>query len=322
MILSILKIIGLVLLVILCVLLALILLVLFVPVRYAAEFEYDDQSLRLDVKVTWLLSMIRCYAGLRNKDFFYKVKALFFSIIDSTRAPKEEKTTKKQSEYEKTPPQDNEKAGENEAKRENKTVQNVKASDNTENEPAREPTQENAEPEQKDETSRESVKQEPVPEEKPISGSEKKQKKQGKKFRFPFKIMHPADIYDKIVRTLMDVSRKIDKICAQIVSEENRETVLFVLAQIKKLLYHIRPRKHGIYLKLGMKDPALTGQIMGAYSVLNSVFGMNFILEPVFDYEVLETRGYVKGHIRVISLLIIAIRLYRNKVIRKLIRRK
>lgn len=309
MIVSILKIIGLILLVILCVLLALILLVLFVPVRYAAEFEYDNQSLRLDVKVTWLLSMIRCYAGLRNKDFFYKVKALFFSIIDSTRAPKEEKTIKKQPEQEKTPSQDNEKAGENEVKREDKTVQNVKASDNTENEPAGDETQKN-------------VREEPAPEQKTPGNSEEKQKKQGKKFRFPFKIMHPADIYDKIVRTLMDVSRKIDKICAQIVSEENRETVLFVLAQIKELLYHIRPRKHGIYLKLGMKDPALTGQIMGAYSVLNSVFGMNFILEPVFDYEVLETRGYVKGHIRVISLLIIAIRLYRNKVIRKLIRRK
>lgn len=309
MILLILKIIGLVLLVVLCVLLALILLVLFVPVRYAAEFEYDNKALRLDVKVTWLLSMIRCYAGLRNKDFFYKVKALFFSIIDSTRAPKEEKTTKKQPEQEKTPPQDNEKARENEAKRENKTVQNVKASDNTENEPAGDKTQKNE-------------REEPAPEQKKSDDSEEKQKKQGKKFRFPFKIMHPADIYDKIVRTLMDVSRKIDKICAQIVSEENRETVLFVLVQIKKLLYHIRPRKHGIYLKLGMKDPALTGQIMGTYSVLNSVFGMNFILEPVFDYEVLETRGYVKGHIRVISLLIIAIRLYRNKVIRKLIRRK
>ncbi len=301
MILSILKIIGLVLLVILCVLLALILMVLFIPVRYAAEFEYDDKSFRLDVKVTWLLSIVRCYAGLQNKAFFYKVKALFFPIIDSTRTPKEEKTTKKQDE---TASKDVEKE---------------------EKEPAEEPLLQDNEKHGKntvEEALRKNVNSEPVSEVEPHSGSEKKQKKPGKKFHFPFKIMHPVDIYDKIVRALMDFSRKIDKICAQIVSEENRETVLFVLVQIKELLYHIRPRKHGIYLKLGMKDPALTGQIMGAYSVLNSVFGMNFILEPVFDYEVIETRGYVKGHIRVISLIIIAIRLYRNKVIRKLIRRK
>lgn len=316
MILSILKIIGLVLLVILCVLLVLILMVLLIPARYAVEFEYDDKALRLDVKVTWLLSVIRCYAGLRNKEFFYKVKALFFSIIDSTRTPKEEKTTKKQQKREEPSEhaervQDipsGEASGEHAASKPNDAAQGAVK---------QEPAQEEAA----------ALKQEPPqgsvePLEEPHSGSGKKQKKPRKKFRFPFKIMHPADIYDKIVRTLMDLGRKIDKICAQIVSEENRETVLFVLAQIKELLFHIRPRKHGIYLKLGMKDPALTGQIMGAYSVFNSVFGMNFILEPVFDYEVIETRGYVKGHIRVISLLIIAIRLYRNKVIRKLIRRK
>lgn len=293
MILSILKIIGLVLLVILCVLLVLILLVLFVPVRYAAEFEYDDKSLRLDVKVTWLLSIIRCYAGLKNKDFFYKVKALFFSVIDSKRAPKEEKEPKKE------PPVQNTKQ---EAEAENVT----KAAEERRQEPKTESV----------------AREEPEPEEEHTSKTAKQEPKAEKKFRFPFKIIHPADIYDKIIRALMDFSRKLDKICAQIVSEENRETVFFVLAQIKELFYHIRPRKHGIYLKLGMKDPALTGQIMGAYSVLNSVLGMNFILEPYFDREILETRMYVKGHIRVISLIIIAIRLYRNKIIRKLIRRK
>lgn len=277
MILSILKIIGLILLIILCVLLVLILLVLFVPLRYAVEFEYDSAHMRLDAKVTWLASIIRCYAGLRGRNFFYQVKALFFSIKDSTREPKAKKNNKKKTKTQQAAPEQEQTA-------------DGKA---------------------------------PSASEPPKDEAEKQNgRKSRRSFRFPFRIMHPADIYDKIIRTLMDFSRKLDKICAQIVSEENRETVLFVLGQIKELLYHIRPRKHGIYLKLGMKDPSLTGQIMGAYSVLNSVFEMNFILEPYFDREILETKLYFKGHIRIISLIIIAIRLYRNKTIRKLIRRK
>lgn len=311
MILSILKVIGLILLVILCVLLVLILLILFVPVRYAAEFEYNDKSLRLDVKATWLLSIIRCYAGLRNKDFFYKVKALFFSVIDSKRVPKEKKK--------KTP------VVREEPRKEMPAEEHVKEQE-TSSSDIQEHTMETdvAEEEPSEEVKPQNVTEKPddVEKEPQNKNEQKSRKKPKKEFRFPFKIIHPADIYDKIIRTLMDFSRKLDKIWAQIVSEENRETVLFVLGEIKKLLYHIRPRKHGIYLKIGMKDPALTGQIIGAYSVLNSVFGMNFILEPYFDREVLEAKLYIKGHIRVISLIIIAIRLYRNKIIRKLIRRK
>lgn len=311
MILSILKIIGLILLIILCVLLVLILLVLFVPLRYAVEFEYDSAHMRLDAKATWLASIIRCYAGLRGRNFFYQVKALFFSIIDSTREPKAKKNNKKKTKTQQAAPEQD-------------TVTQQKTPPQTEPEPqdaaqGQEQAKQQAAPEQEQTADGKA----PSASEPPKDEAEKENgRKSRRSFRFPFRIMHPADIYDKIIRTLMDFSRKLDKICAQIVSEENRETVLFVLGQIKELLYHIRPRKHGIYLKLGMKDPSLTGQIMGAYSVLNSVFEMNFILEPYFDREILETKLYFKGHIRIISLIIIAIRLYRNKTIRKLIRRK
>lgn len=294
MILSILKIIGLILLVILCVILFLILLVLLVPVRYAAEFEYDKEHMRLDARVTWL-AIVRAYVKLINKDFSYKVKVLFFNIMDSTAVPKEEPVKPVKNNV-RTEPKE--------------TVQS----------PVSGPEEAVQAQETAEDTAASPAKTEEILQEEPEK-AEKQSRKQ-KKFHFPFSIMHPADIYDKIIRSLMDFSRKLDKICAQIVSEENREMVLFVLEQIKKLCRHIRPRKHGIYLKVGMKDPSLTGQIFGAYSVINSVWGLHFILEPDFDHEVLEAKLYIKGHIRLISLLIIAIRLYSNKTLRKLIRRK
>lgn len=290
MIFTILKILGLILLVILCVVLLLLLLVLLVPVRYAAEFEYDKEHMRLEAKVTWL-AIIRFYVNLKDKDFSYRLKVLFFRIMDSTAVPKEKKVK-----------------------------QYVKAQAKTVEDAAADAVQETV-TEEKQKTER-------TPEE-PLESSETQeergepqQNRKRKTFHIPFRPVHPADIYDKIIRTLMDFSRKLDKICAQIVSEENREMVRYVLEQIKKLFWHIRPRKHGIYLKLGMNDPSLTGQIFGAYSVINNVLGLHFVLEPDFDHEVLETKIFLKGHVRVISLLVIAVRLYGNKTLRKLIRRK
>lgn len=303
MIVSILKIIGLILLVILCVILFLILLVLLVPVRYAAEFEYDKEHMRLDARMTWL-AVFRFYAKLINKDFSYKLKVLFFKIMDSTAVPKEKNVKNNvRTEQEETVQPLNTKS--EEAVRTQTAAEEAETgADVTEGILREEPKGAGEEPKEEEPKRTETRSRKP------------------KKFRIPFHIMHPADIYDKIIRTLMDFTRKLDKICAQIVSEENRETVLFVLEQIKKLCRHIRPKKHGIYLKLGMKDPSLTGQIFGAYSVINSVWGLNFILEPDFDHEVLETKLYLKGRIRVINLLIIAIRLYSNKTLRTLIRRK
>ncbi len=296
MIFSILKIIGLILLVILCFILFLILLVLLVPVRYAAEFEYDSEHMRLDVKVTWLV-IVRFYAKLLNKDFSYRLKVLFFRIMDSTAV----KTKTEQKETYETPcePQSGEQIPESPVTKETvtETVEQVNHV----------------------ETPQESSVQN---EEEPEDGTQESKSRKKFSFHIPFRLMHPADIYDKIIRAFMDLSRKLDKICAQIVSEENRETVLFVLEQIKKLCRHICPRKHGIYLKVGMKDPSHTGQIFLAYTVINRVWGLNFILEPDFDHEVLETKLYLKGRIRVINLLIIVIRLYSNKTLRKLIRRK
>jgi len=66
-------------------------------------------------------------------------------------------------------------------------------------------------------------------------------------------------------------------------------------------------------------DPCSTGQITGYASVAKTVLSLNLDFVPDFENKVIESKFYFKGHLRVISLLIIAIKIYKNKDFRKVL---
>lgn len=296
-----LKIIGTILLVILLVILALLLLVLFVPFRYNMEFVYNKDNLYLKAKVTWLL-MFRFYLNFIEKKLAYKFKILFLTILNSEKTKNTPLADKK-----------------------------VPAADTSSLISVKEQDIKTEEVEEKQNEEQEKVVrevEEAVEQHKSTSEDTGKTKK-----RFSFKLLHPAEIYYNISQKIVDIfwkirdailttERKLDKICAMIADPDNREAVVFVLRQVKTLLKHIAPTKHGIYVKAGFDNPATTGQVLGAYSVVNNILRLNFVLEPDFENEVLESKVFVKGRIRVVNLLIIGIKVITNKTIRKFIRRK
>lgn len=317
MILNILKIIGLILLCLIGLVLLLLLLILLVPVRYRAEVQYDKENLQVHVRATWLL--VFCfYLEFLQKELSYRFKILCIPVFDSKRMtePKNTKPTQKKNHEKKTvsensvPPEPAEKSGE---KKDTGEIDNI----------IKEPGNG-----QDDASGEESSPTETESEETSENGTEDPKQK-----RFVFHFMHPAELYGIIVNKFLDVCdiikkklsmarRNLDKICKMITADENRELVLFLFGELKKIFRHLRPTKHGIYVKEGFADPSLTGQVFGAYSVLNNILALNFVLEPDFDEEVLEVKAYAKGRIRVLNLLIIGIRVYFNKTLRKLIRRK
>lgn len=319
-----LKLIGIILLCILGILLAVILLVLFAPVRYYAEFEYNKEMLRLNVSVTWLV-VFRFYMKLYQKDFSYKFKILFFDIINSGKKRETKKTPAKEKKAEKMP-DEMQHSGQERAADENETekAETIEKAETTETKT--ETTEKTEAPEKITEAKDGTISR-------TITDSTQEKQDAAEKNKKRFSLMHPAELFDIIITKILDVcdiiskklraaGRNLDKVCEMITSPENKEMVLFILTQIKKLCRHIKPKKHGIYVKAGFNDSSLTGQVFGAYSVVNNILALNFILEPDFDREVLEARVYMKGRIRVINLLIIAIRVYSNKTLRKLIRRK
>lgn len=306
MILFLLKLIGIILLCILGLLLLVVLLVLFAPVRYYAQIEYEKDNLRLNARITWL-AIFRFYLRFLEKKLSYRFLALFIPIINSERPKKEKKI---------------------------KAAKKAQVSVETEQ---KQPEIVPNEPEIKSEAAPKEVDvvlnetDAPVEVNETIPEEPKKTKKSFFKWKLHF--LHPAELYDIIVTKILNIwdaiSKKIkkvfkslDKLCEMILAEENHDMIREILGQVEALFRHIRPRKHGIYLKAGFKDPALTGQVLGAYSVINNILALNFVLEPDFDREILEVKAYMKGRIRVINLLVIVIRVYRNKTLRKLIRRK
>ena len=82
-----LKIAGIILAVLLGIVLAAAAAVLFVPVRYAADAQYDKNSGKkpvLHVRVTWLLHLFRFFMEY-NEGFKMRAQVLFFPLYDSER---------------------------------------------------------------------------------------------------------------------------------------------------------------------------------------------------------------------------------------------
>lgn len=107
----ILKILGIVLLVLLGILLALLLIVLFVPVRYQGSGyreEGDPVPVHVQLKVTWLLHLVRV-SFIYPEEAFLKVKVLFFQILPAKE--KKKKASNKKEADGKKPKTDKKEAG-------------------------------------------------------------------------------------------------------------------------------------------------------------------------------------------------------------------
>ena len=113
---------------------------------------------------------------------------------------------------------------------------------------------------------------------------------------------------------------KIKRIIYMLNDERDKDAVLELLLRVKKLLWHIRPRKLDISLKLGLGDPAATGEALGCIYAFYPVYTRHLRLDPDFDNKVIESSLELKGHVQLIFVLIAALRVYFNKDIRRLYR--
>ena len=63
----------------------------------------------------------------------------------------------------------------------------------------------------------------------------------------------------------------------------------------------------------------MMGRILGVLSLFYPLYGESFTLTPVFDHTVFEGEIALKGHVRLIHILIAAIQLMMNTKIRGLV---
>ena len=330
-----LKIAGIILAVLLGIVLAAAAAVLFVPVRYAADAQYDKNSGKkpvLHVRVTWLLHLFRFFMEY-DEGFKMRAQVLFFSLYDSERPiepeikEQKEKTSKKKQKTGKRTVFDEQpqKSG----------VQAQETGSKTEAEQTAEENPDESEavcsPEQIDIQERKKTA-------KKKSRASRKKPSLAEKFkRFVERIKQACrrikaffiriaqtirGIFDKSVSLKETVQEKATHFSEMLQDEENRELVHFLWEQLKRLLQKIRPKKYRLRVRYGFEDSETTGWLAVRLAVLYGLLGLDIELIPDFEESVFEGEGMIKGKIRLAGILMIAGKVYFNRLVQKKLLKK
>ena len=148
-------------------------------------------------------------------------------------------------------------------------------------------------------------------------------------------------IFEKIIHPVQTIREKIQAIRAKVRSlldkwdqvkaiwdgyPQKGETVSAITTMLGGILKAPLPKKYDVKLRIGMKDPATTGQILMYYYSLTPVLfpkttrRRRFELEADFENPVIEVTAKCKGRFSIGSFLWPVIRALLNGHIRRLIR--
>lgn len=279
----ILKILGIVLLVLLGILLALLLIVLFVPVRYQGSGyreEGDPVPVHVQLKVTWLLHLVRV-SFIYPEQAFLKVKILFFQILP-VKEKKKKASNKKEADGKK-PKTDKKEVGSDVSD----TASDQKISDegNTAVEDGGD-------------------------DRRTLLDFVRKLFSAIRNIKYTIR-----KIYDKINHIIHNIRYYI-KILQ---TESFKRAFVLCREQLLRLMKIVLPRKVSGAFTIGMEDPAATGQILSIYGILYPLIGDSITVIPDFEKPVMEGSFRFKGKITAFTLIRIAAKIYFDKDLKRVI---
>ena len=318
-----LKIIGIGLLVIFCILLLLILLVLFGAIRYQVEGSAKNrasaglvlmETLKADIKVSWLNPLFRILVYVKGKKLSYQIKVFGFCVLDSEKPrppkkPKKPKKEKQQSALGETEALEGTKeAVSMESSAEGDVTLSAQESSNpieTVGEKLTEvPQQETADTQTAEVQAAESQQTE-------ANGGDTKPAKKVKKKKEKKKKLKDASAasgddtkekkkFDiaKIKETILKIKEKKTLVTEFIQNEANRHTIAGIFGTIKKVILHILPVKVQGTVVYGSGDPASTGKTFAILGILYAKYGESLTVLPDFEEKCLEADIKIKGRIR------------------------
>ena len=284
-VLTILKIIGILLLVLLGLLFSAALLVLVVPLRYRIWMEYRE-SLKAKVSVSWLLKMAELKA-VYDGELDVDVRALWFHPLrDGGKKEPAETEEKKQ-------PQ--EPSGQLVIQSEPQLK--IQSETHSLKQSAKE-----READQDD-----NIQSEKKGSGRPCAGNRWKQ-------------ISVAGLHFKsqICRKWNGFYRKMISYRNFVTNERNQRVFFMILGQSKRLVHHILPKKVLLQADIGFDDPATTGNVLAAASILYAFYGDRIQVTPYFDQEILEGEVEASGRIRLGTLLYLAAKVWFHKDFRML----
>lgn len=296
-ILSILKIIGITLLCLLGLVLLLILVVLFVPIRYKvtadADINDENKDYNIKVKISWLLWFVRGKYNFPSEEGFVLKVGPFTVVGGEKKEVKPKKKTKTQDilEDEKTA-----------ADTETESVEN---SDNKSLE---------------DETLSEEVKAEDVHVLEELLEDEMETQPKTFKEKILYTWNKICDKIKEIWLKIKDIFKNIKKYINILQSDEFKNAFSLCKDSIVRIFRMIKPRKVRIKGTVGMSSPDQTGYICGAVGILSTFYKKQIKVTPDFERFIIEGNALIKGRIYLIVIVVIAVKVFFDKNIRKLLK--
>ena len=354
-ILGILKGIGIVLLVLLCLVLAAILAVLFVPVRYriSGEGSYEQEPgsglfYEGKARISWLLRIITIRAEAKDGKAGVQVKIFGIQVMGMGIWERKKKP-------EESEPEELLSAQSIEKKADERRLEEHSSQDGTmaEQETDRQSSQSETEPGRNElnvpsenpemQNVRSAVeKDETAGAEQEVSGAKKKQKrkqmrKRGKFRRlwrsikeFPGKVIagirrfaeKVLGFFRNIRGKLKMIAQNLELIRAFFDAEENKAVLDQLKEKVKKLLHHMLPGKRTGEITFGLEDPAATGKVLMGLSMIYPFLGDGIQVMPVFENRTMAAGSlFLKGRIRLIVPLRIAVSVWFDKGFRRFLKR-
>lgn len=356
-ILLILKIIGILLLVILGLLLLILLSVLLVPIRYRVAASHGE-ALRIEGKASWLLHLIHASFSHIEGVLHIRMRVFGFILYDnhkpkSTKVKKQKKTVKrKDASITKTERNTKTKISKMD-KKSDKIIKDVKSDKKSDKiikdfksdtikivETHYQPDKSLKVESLKDGRQKvESLKDESLKDESndKLLETLKKQEQdyqetEKKKSVFQRIFLKLKGLKEKITaffqalkikiirlfESAVNIKQKAGLVLAFIKDEFNRDGFHITYHSLKKLLKHILPTKLRSRIVFGTGDPCTTGQALGIMSILYSFYGDKIQITPDFENKRFEGKHDAKGRIRLITILIIVIKLMLDKRFKQL----
>lgn len=298
-ILSILKIIGIALLCILGLLLLIVLLVLFVPIRYKVTAEghinQDMTEYHVKAKVTWLLCLVHGkfeYPG--EKGFILKIGPFYLS--GKEKKPKKPKKEKRKSKSK----------GADEKEAVYLATGEEGGTDQPDDAGANEKKQDNTE----DVVLLEEMLEEKI---------KKKKERKSFKEKIHYTRQKICDKINEIKDKIKKIFANIKKYISIVKSDEFKNTLALCKTSLVRIFRMIKPRKVRIKGTVGMKSPEQTGYVCAAVGIISPFYKKQIHITPDFENYIIDGNVLIKGRIYLCVVLGIAIKVFFDKNIRKVL---
>lgn len=309
-VLLVLKIIGILLFTLLC----LILLVLFHPIFYQVEGEANEKT-SVQGYFWWLFQILRLEFRWEEQDVSVKLRVFGFSGNSGEKETKEDPFESGFYGYETEKAGAKEESGTGKVREEEESrAEKSRAKEESETEKVREEEESGTEKSGKDEEYRtekmaeaEDAKENPIVKQASDSGKKRKRKiKTNQKKR--------KGKEEGGIQARFNLFRQ------EAADERNRQAIAHLWWELCYLLSHVKPGYIKAEISFSTGDPALTGKVTGALSLFPVIYRYDTHIYPDFLSDAFYIKGSfkMKGRIAIFHFLIVLIRLFLDKKVKRL----